>query len=196
MAKKHQTEYELNRRKLAKRYLKQERERKAEFDRRTEKPSARPAARLEFQRMNADYFLYLKKAFAAGHDMAFWDAVLNCMQPEIPMPDWVRDALQSYAQDRINRVPVKKPEGRSTNWLRDGYILTSVDWSREASRGFGRNRKPRPFSLNEACKKVKEELAKENVNLEVSTIRTAYDRAKKRFLSGSYVGSPHLNFTF
>src|SRR5258706_4902118 len=91
MAKKHQTEYELNRRKLAKRYLKQERERKAEFDRRTEKPSARPAARLEFQRMNADYFLYLKKAFAAGHDMAFLDAVLNCMQPGIPMPDWVRD---------------------------------------------------------------------------------------------------------
>jgi hypothetical protein len=193
VAKKPQTKYELKRRKLLKLYFKQKRERMAEINQRMEDPSARRAARLSWQRHVESTLLWAKNGYDDGHDMAFWDAVLFCEQTQTPKPAWVRDALEKNAKDRINGVPVKQKGGRPINWMRDAYILTSVDWWREESRVLGRKRKPRYFSINEACKKVKEELAGEGVNLEVPTIRTAYDHAKKRFSSGSYRGSPFLN---
>jgi len=134
-----------------------------------------------------------KNGHDGGHDAAFWGAVLFCEQTDTPKPGWLRGALEQYAKDRINGAPVKKKEGRRTQWFRDNHIRASVDHWRGQDRPFGLKKKPRPFSYSEAFKKTKEYMAERGINLSVRTIEAAYKRTKKRFSKGEYFGSfePH-----
>jgi hypothetical protein len=170
------------------RIIRQMEKRLREVDSQTQTPKARRAAKLAWKRHVDSCLAHIKKSYDEGNETAFWDAVLFCEQTGSPKPTWVSEELDKYARDRINRVPLKNKAGRPADLSQHAHIYGSVDWWRKQRRGFGRQSKPRNFSFTEAFKKVQAELAKEGVNLQLPSLRAAYDRAKKR----SYL-SPFLD---
>lgn len=145
-----------------------------------------------------------KQGFEDGYDTALWDAVLLCEQTNTPKPEWLRVALERYAKDRINGVPLPKKNGRPTPRLRDIGIFAIVEMLRSESGTFGRKmrgekevRAPGPkakvrrLSHARAFEMTLEMLPEEN--LTVRGIAQAYARAKKRLANpGAYRGSPFL----
>jgi hypothetical protein len=190
--RKPQTRSELRKRNAA--ILKRLEEFKREVERRVKSPSARRAARLEWQRHIKAILLWAKNGYGSGHESALWDAVLFCEQTNTPKPAWVRDALERYAKDRVNARPFKKRMGRRSYPLLDVYIFELVNHWRNQHRIFRQKGKSRRFSYERAFERVKEELvAVFNHHLSDGALRAAYKRGKKILSEpDAYHASPFL----
>jgi len=79
-------------------------------------------------------------------------------------------------------VPIKKNSGPRTDWERNALWMVRVDRLQREMRRFGVKGKPRHISIKAACMKVSEELKKGGKFLEWTTIRSACERAKERFV--------------
>jgi hypothetical protein len=126
----------------------------------------------------------LKRAFDLGYGPAFWYALRFCEQTGTPKPPWLRDALNSYIEDRIKGVPVKNNVGRPKEWFRDLAIFVNVNLWRMEARSLGR--KIRWISEDFALRIIREKLYGRNfvgdhANDHISTLSRAYHKAKRRF---------------
>src|SRR5207302_4956549 len=102
-------------------------------------PAMWKAYKRTFSRMVDSVLSHTKNAHDGGEEKALWDAVLFCLQTNIPMPKpWPSGALEKFALDRI--ATTKKP-GRPTKWLRDLLIFDSVNRWRQERIAFGQKGK-------------------------------------------------------
>lgn len=156
-------------------------------------PEARQEARRFWETHVESVLGDCKRGYDRGYESAFWDAVLFCEQTSTPKPAWVYEKLQKYAIERIQCHPSQKRPGPHSHHFFDLYVFESVsDW-RDESRIFGRKKKPRRFSFDEAFKMVQEELRHRDRHVEIGLIRAAYRRGKKmRSDPDSYYASMYM----
>jgi hypothetical protein len=119
------------------------------------------------------YALYVKDSDNPYYDNMFWLEVWYCEAYKKPKAKWVSDAEARISTDRLNGTPMKKRSGPRTDWERNALLMARVDqWQRRLqSEG------PKA-----GCEKVAEELRKEGKFVPWTTIRSACDRAKQRFV--------------
>ena len=113
-----------------------------------------------------------KEAYESGYPEAFWDLIIFCNDTSTKHPTWVRDVLIGL----INGQQLKKrKEGRPRDWLQDFVIFGRVNYWLGQRREFGKARKVRRFSQNEAFKSVQQEMGG---YIEIDKIRATYKRCK------------------
>jgi hypothetical protein len=121
-----------------------------------------------------------KRGCEAGHESAFWDAVLTCEIAGAEKPAWVSDLLQRYARDRINgRETFEKKAGRPSS---DPTLDVSVFAYVEEEFIFHKGR----MSRNKVFQMAKEKFAEWGDRfgdlknpLDNAAIRAAYKRGKR-----------------
>jgi hypothetical protein len=158
----------------------------AKTKRRGETPAAKAVSQREWKQHTESMLALFEQGYDSGNQRALWDAIIFCNDTSTPQPMWVREVLVGLIN---GRQPKKSKGGRPHDWLQDFIIYDSVNRWREERRGFGKGKKTKNFSYNEAYEEVRKELGwHEDSN---GTIRAAYKRARKaKSMPNAYYVSP------
>jgi hypothetical protein len=125
------------------------------------------APQFEFLLKGTCYSLYVRMSDNPRHDYMLWFETWFSEAFKTPKPRWVSEAITKFSYDRV--VGVQR-SGPRTDWRRNAIWMVRVyHWQRE---GHG---------LKAACEKLSEELKAKGEFVPWKTIRSACERAKKRF---------------
>jgi len=146
-----------------------------------------------FQLDGIRYALYVKSSDDPLHDRMFWLEVCLSETYKVLKPKWVSDAVAQLSRDRLMGVNRKKNSGPRTDWERNALWMVRMDRWRRERRAHGAKGTRRHYSIRAACEKVAAELKTEGQTVTWPTIRTAYERAKERFVLIFPYGCDHPN---